>query len=193
MTYRERFQEGLLDVCQFLALEMKQFLINEGRFGYRVGKYWETITKQSNKMNLVVSEDDIDFYGRVLFLLRKPIYSEYHYLRIKRMSPADCVITIIHRILDYSDKLGNFRFTKEQKKIKEVIDLLWENIKHSRKELGLKLLTSRMNSSIEGEVRGTLGYHELDLLGIETPKQKVQELKRETKFYTESKTKEIIL
>jgi hypothetical protein len=193
MTYRERFQEGLLDVCQFLALEMKQFLINEGRFGYRVGKYWETITKQSNKMNLVVSEDDIDFYGRVLFLLRKPIYSEYHYLRIKRMSPADCVITIIHRILDYSDKLGNFRFTKEQKKIKEVIDLLWENIKHSRKELGLKLLTSRMNSSIEGEVRGTLGYHELDLLGIETPKQKVQELKRETKFYTESKTKEIVL
>lgn len=193
MTYREKFQEGLLDVCQFLALEMKQFLINEGRFGYKVGKYWETITKQNTEMNKRVSEDDIDFYGRVLFLLRKSIYSEFHYLRIKRMSPADCVITIIHRILDYSDRLGNFRFTKEQKKIKEVIDLLWENIRHSKKELNLKMLTSKMNLSIEGEIRGTLGYHELDLIGIETPKQRVQELKRETKFYTESKTKEIVL
>lgn len=193
MTYRERFQEGLLDVCQFLTLEMKQFLINEGRFGYKVGKYWETITKQNSEMNKKVSEDDIDFYGRVLFLLRKSIYSEFHYLRIKRMSPADCVITIVHRILDYSEKLGNFRFTKEQKKIKEVIDPLWENIRHSKKGLNLKLLTGKMNSSIEGEIKGTLGYHELDLLGIEIPKQKVQELKRETDFYTESKTTEILL
>jgi hypothetical protein len=193
MTYREKFQEGLLDVCQFLALEMKQFLEIEGRFGYRVGKYWETIAKQNSEMNKKVSEDDIDFYGRVLFLLRKSIYSEFHYLRIKRMSPADCVITIIHRILDYSERLGNFRFTKEQKKIKEVIDPLWENIRHSKKELSLKLLTGKMNSSIEGEVRGTLGYHELDLLGIETPKQRVQELKRETKFYAESKTREVVL
>jgi hypothetical protein len=172
---------------------MKQFLKIEGRFGYRVGKYWETIAKQNSEMNKRVSEDDIDFYGRVLFLLRKSIYSEFHYLRIKRMSPADCVITIVHRILDYSERLGNFRFTKEQRKIKEVIDLLWENIRHSKKELSLKLLTGKMNSSIEGEIIGTLGYHELDLLGIETPKQRVQELKRETEFYTESKTKEIVL
>lgn len=194
MTYREKFQEGLLDVCQFLELEMKQFLTNEGRFKFRVERYWKTICKQNSDMNQQVTIDDIDNYGRTLYLLRKSIYSEFRYLRSKRMSPADCVITIIHKILDYSERLGEFRFSKEQKIIKEVIDSLWENIKHNAKNLGLKNLNNRLNMSIEEELRGTLCYHDFSLIDIENPKPREQKLTRETKFYHDhSKTTEIVL
>ena len=193
ITYREKFQEGLLDVCQFLELEMKYFLIKEGRFKFRVERFWEILCKQNGSMNKSVTEEDINSYGRTLYLLRKSIYSEYRFLRIRRMSQADCVITIIHRILDYSEKLGEFKFSKEQKRIKEVIDYLWENIKHSAKNLGLKNLSGRMNLSLENELYGTLCYHDLNLIELEDPKPKEQKLKRETKFYQDNKTTEIIL
>lgn len=193
-SYRETYQEGLLDVCQFLVVEMKEFLVKEDRFKFRVERFWAIIRNNVNQMNRNVTEDDIDNYGRTLYLVRKAIYSEYKYLRLKRMSPADCTITILHKILDYSENLGEFRFSQEQRKIKEVIDTLWENIRHQAKTSTLKYLRDRMILSLENELRGTLCLHELSLNGIENPKPKEQKLHEETKFYKDSpKTKEINL
>ena len=173
---------------------MKQFLTSEGRFKFRVERYWKTICGQNTEMNANLTADDLDSYGRTLYLLRKSIYSEFKYLRTKRMSPADCVITIIHKILDYSEKLGEFKFSKEQKIIKEVIDSLWGNIKHNAKNLGLKNLSNRLNMSIEGELHGTLCYNDLNLDDVENPKPKEQVLKKETQFYQDvPKTMEITL
>lgn len=194
MIYKEKLQEGLLDVCQFLELEMKKFLENEGRFKFRVERFWKTICEQNSEMNKFVSEEDIDEYGRVLFLLRKSIYSEYRYLRSKRMSQADCVITIIHRLLEYSEELGEFKFSKEQRIIKKVIDSLWENIKHRAKNLGLKTLSKKLAQIIEEDIHGKLSYHEFSLSEIENPGLREQKLKGETKFYqSHSKTVEIML
>lgn len=196
MTYREKFQEGLLDVCQFLELEMKKYLIVEDRFKFRVERYWKIICEQNNKMNISVTEDDIDSYGRILYLLRKSVYSEFRFLKSKRMSPADSIITIIHLILNYSERLGEFKFSEEQKKIKEVIDALWENIRHSIKTITLKNLTGRLNLLLEKELRGSLCYHDLNFEEAENLKPKEHKLTRETKFYQDQsskKTKEIIL
>lgn len=192
-SYRELFQEGLLDICQFLEVEMKDFLIMEGRFRFRVERYWKTLMEQTISMNNNVSKDDIDSYGRILYLIRKSIYSEYSYLRQRRLSPADSAITILHKILEYSEILGEFRFSQEQRKKKKIIDALWENIRHPAKESQLKKLKKSIITAIENELRGTLCLNELSLLNVENPKPKKQKLKEETKFYNESKTKEIKL
>ena len=196
MTYREKFQEGLLDVCQFLELEMKKYLVIEDRFKFRVERYWKTICEQNNNMNKSVTEEDINSYGRVLYLLRKSIYSEFRFLKSRRMSSADSIITIIHLILDYSERLGEFKFSEEQRKIKEIIDVLWGNIRHSIKTITLKNLTGRLNLSLEKELHGALCYHELSFEKAENPTPKERKLTGEKKFYQDhfsKKTKEIIL
>ena len=174
-----KFQEGLLDVCQFLETELKQFLIDEDRFKFRVERFWDIIYSENNSMNESVSKEDISVYGKMLFLLRRPIYSEYNYLRRRGVSKADSAITIIHKILGFSEELGEFKFSKEQKLIKEVVDQLWENIKNTNKNISLKVLVGKMRSILKNELKEVPRCDSLNL----RDQEKIKILDKETKFY----------
>lgn len=192
----ENYQEGILDVCQFLITDLRDLLEKEGRFKFKVERYWTVLRGAINSFNRQVSEEDSKWYGRVMYVLSKSLHNEYRYLRFSKMTQADCVICIIHRLIEYSETHGtDFRFSEEQEKIKTIIDALWENIRHYSKTKKLPKIKSSIDNMIENSVYGTLSLDEFDITETDKPRQKENTLTGNSKRYFESsgKTNEILL
>lgn len=88
-----------------------------------------------------MTEELYDLCGRIVFLYRNVIYSEFKYLN-KRLSPADRVIVVIRRLLEFIDNksdLGKDQFFAE---IKEITINLHNNIRWGFKNAKLKRLNN---------------------------------------------------
>ena len=92
--------EALLDICQFLHCEMQYFLECDGRFRGGAKTYWCNMREAWKKMNRSVTEEDIELYGQILFILRSSIYKEFSRLKVKRLSAADRIIVIIKKTIE---------------------------------------------------------------------------------------------
>lgn len=156
-----KYLEALLDISQFLLVELKEFLIEEGRFKYRMLDYWDSLRDSIKSMNSEVSAEDIAVYGKVLFSVRRALVSEFHFLRDRKITKADATICIIHRLFTLMDTLCSehdeieFRFEDEFYSMKEIIDPLWENIRHPQKTKKLTKLTGCvLDNSKKSEFKG---------------------------------------
>ena len=90
-----QYQEGIFDICDFLVVELTQFLKDEGRYKYRMIEYIKSIKDQFSKTYKSQTEEDINIYGRVLYVINRSIIKDYQRLRQKRLTPADSLICII--------------------------------------------------------------------------------------------------
>ena len=102
------YRESIFDICSFLLGEMEYFLKEEGRCFKTVNSYLKRLKKAYSSFEVNHdSPEKLDTYGRVLSILRPQIYKDYSRLRKRKLSPADCVISITHGLLDNLDHLGN--------------------------------------------------------------------------------------
>ena len=149
-----------------------------------------------------ITEDDLEIYGRVLYVVRFQIYKDFTRLGQKRLSAADRIIVIIKKLLDLSDNIPieseeEYRFERETRTIKKVITRMFENIRNRAKEDSLYTLSNLITQSVAEERYGKISYNTFDLISIEYPKPKELVLKgEETLMSSEStsvKKKEITL
>lgn len=190
-----QYQEGILDICDFLVVELTEFLKDEGRYKYRMLDYIKSIRDEFDKTNKNITEEDINIYGRVLYVLNRSIIRDYQRLRMKRLSPADSVLCIMMKLIDVSESLegGENRFIKEQSKIKEVIQKLYDNIRNKAKYDHLWKIENSIRDSVKINKWGTLSLDEFDLYHVEHPEEnpKTQEVIGEKNTWGSSNGKEV--
>ena len=166
-----QYQEGIFDICEFLVVDMIQFLKEEGRYKYRMIDYMKVVMDNFSEAHKLQTEEDTNIYGRVLYVLNRIIIREYKRLRIKRLSPADSLICIILKLINTSESLegGNNKFMKEQQQMKEIFQKFHDNIRNRAKNDHLWKIETVIKESVETSRWGTLSLEELDIHGLEHP------------------------
>ena len=173
------WKEGLLDVVSFLRVEMIQFLKDEGRYYGKVKSYMNNLKDALRPLEANTTADEIVVYGHVLGVLRNTLYAEFRRLGVRRLSPADRVIVIIHRILDIieNDTVNEgFRYQRELGTLRKVIDKMFDNIRTRSKTDNLGQLTNLIKDSMATEKYGKFQCDVLDLYHIEHPAPKEKTL-----------------
>lgn len=190
-----QYQEGILDICDFLVVELTEFLKDEGRYKYRMLDYIKSIQDEFDKINKNITKEDINIYGRVLYVLNRSIIRDYQRLRMKRLSPADSTLCIMLKLINVSESLegGENRFIKEQSKIKEVTQKLYDNIRNKAKYDHLWKIENSIRDSVKINKWGTLSLDEFDLYHVEHPEEnpKTQEVIGEKNTWGSSNGKEV--
>ena len=158
---------GLIDITQWLILDLKQFLKEEGRFFGIMPTYVKTIEENYKIFNSDCTEADCDIYGKIMYLFKPIILHEYRKLEQRRLSKADRLIVIIKRILDFLEPIAEKQGHKKIdciKNINEIITKIYDRIKNNGKLLDLKYMITTMKYYME---EGLVGKICIDEFGIQ--------------------------
>jgi hypothetical protein len=135
---------GLLDIIQFLCIDLKKLLEDEGRYFGIMPIYIKRIERFFEIINKDDTSDDLNKYARILYLFKPLINREYKKLRQRKVTRADCVIVIVKKILEIVLEDSDFPSYKEVKKIYKIFVKLFNNIKNSGKNYSLFKLSENM-------------------------------------------------
>lgn len=165
------FALGLLDIVDFLFVDMQQLLKEEDRCFGIVKSYIHSISEAYSKINKDVDEETTVIYGKILYLFKPILRKEYKRLVERHLSPADADICIIRKLLSIIEEVPEFTYKKEVKTIKKVIDKLWENIRNRSKKDNFYNLANLIKTYMTS---GVIGKHSLDQFTLkveERPKE----------------------
>ena len=96
----DMYLEGLLDITGFLFSELTQFLENEHRYIGITKSYIHTVKLTIERIDQSVRPEDIEIYGRILYLYKPFLKKEFKRLRNKKLTAGDSVIVIINKIIE---------------------------------------------------------------------------------------------
>ena len=180
----DMYSEGLLDITAFLYGELCKFLEEEGRFIGITKSYTHSIQESYSKINKTVTEEDIDTYGRLLYLYKPLLRKEFKRLKSNKLSSGDSVIVIINKILNiiFEEKTPRFRYTKEFRTIRKIILKFYDNIRNPKKKDSLFFFSNTIKTYMESGKVGKFPLHQFSLSDVvvqkeelETPGERVDE------------------
>lgn len=150
---KEMYLVGLFDVTGRLFKELVNLLKIEDR---AFGIMKEYIRTCNEAFTQETTEEERDAYDRILFLLKPVFLKEFKRLTRRRLSPADAVITIIHRTLEILGELldEDSVIVENVETVKEVIDKVWNNIKNRTKKDAMYYYSDLIKTIIEDGVVG---------------------------------------
>lgn len=121
---------ALFKVSYHIYLELQNQMEEEGRRFGIVLSYFNSIDKAYS-----VIENNIEYSGKILYLLKPVFRSEHNRLKRKKLSSADATICIIRKILLIIEDYADFAYSKEVKTVGKIIDKLYTNIRtYSKKD-----------------------------------------------------------
>ena len=137
---------------------------------------------------------DLENFGRVLYLFKPNIMREYKKLRRRHVSEADCVIAIIKKILDIIIQDNDNPYYKNIKSLQKLITKLYDNIRNNGKSASMYSLVSNIKNYMNSGVVGKYPLTHFSVIDEERKKERGREiLGSETKLDLNSdfKNKEI--
>lgn len=166
------YAKSLLDVVDFISTELKTQLESEGRFKGVMLFYNERIKGTLSKIIGEVSDSDVDFFGRTLYLLRVILRREHTRLVRKGLSSADSTICIIRKIIKI---VRDFSITGMEELIivEEILDKVWGNIRRNSKKDSLFSFSNLIRNCISERY---VGKYSMDSFEIEEKERKLQVL-----------------
>lgn len=167
-----QYARCLLDVIEFLSIELIEFLKKEGRFFGLAKSYMNSIKDSYSKLNKNILEEDMEMFDRVLYLFKPLIISEFNRLKQKRLSEGDSTICIMKRILEIISEIQDNHNTKELNTVKKIIEKFYNNIKNKSKLDPLYYLSNFTRLNINN---GNVGKYRSDVLNLNNsnlPKEK---------------------
>ena len=167
MITLKQYQHGILDICDSLVTDLLKFLKDEGRYKYRMIGYMKKVTDSFEYFYDSQTDEDIEIYERILYLMHKSIYHDYHRLRARKLSPADSVICLINKLLE---DVPDFQ------EIKEMFQGFYDNIKNRGKLDKLTKTETTLKEAIKEGSIGKLRLSDIGLYYLEHPEPKTQEL-----------------
>lgn len=154
------YVSALIDVVDVLRVKVVERLEQEGRYFGSARTYMDTIKEEFDKINKYVVPEDIEIYGRILFLLKPLLIKEFKRSVGKGLSPADSLILISRKLLEVCiTSSPNHSNIGEAKVIKEIYDKFHENMKSKFKNESFFFLASTVYELISSE---KVGRYELD-------------------------------
>lgn len=167
-----QYARCLLDVIEFLSIELTEFLKKEGRFFGLAKSYMNSIKDSYSKLNKNILEEDMEMFDRVLYLFKPLIISEFNRLKQKRLSEGDSTICIMKRILEIISEIQDNPNIKELNTVKKIIEKFYNNIKNKSKLDPLYYLSNFTRLNINN---GNVGKYRSDVLNLNNsnlPKEK---------------------
>lgn len=149
----DQYASGLLNMIDFLTVELERFMAEENRLRGVVKIYLSNINTTFQKVYVGRTIDDTDVYCRILYLFKPLLISEFKRLTRKRLSKADTCITIIRKIILILKEVKNFQYASEVISLEKIIGRLWDNIRHRAKNDALYYLSLQIKTYMaEGKV-----------------------------------------
>jgi len=166
------WNESLFDVCSFLLTELQSYMEKEGRNFGIVKSYFNSIREAISKFNNGVSEESINKYGSVLFLLKPILSSSFKKLNLRGLSEADSIIVVINKILSTIDR-DDCIHKHEVETVSKVIENLWNNIRNKQKFSSLNFLVNTIKEFREKGYTGKACSDEFSFV-IEKKKERIE-------------------
>ena len=166
------YLSGLLDVVEYLCIDLEDLLAQENRKFGIVKSYINSIRGAFKKANEDVCEEDLEVYGKILYLYKPLLKKNFTRLVSRGLSPADADICIIRKILLILEETESFSKLREAMTVKKVITKLYDNIRNRAKEDSLYIMANTIRTYMD---KGLIGKHNLDTFSIidtETPQPK---------------------
>lgn len=183
------FNEGLIDIAGFLFFDLKEQLIKESRFKGIMIKYDETIKSLYLNIQRDVTENDIDAFGKQLYMFKLVLKSEQSRLIKKRLSPADSIICLIRKLFIIAKEgiPSDYKNLDNINKISGIVEKVWENIRNRSKNDSMFSLSNLIRNC---RIKKIVGKYPLDVFTISRKERVVEVLKGDgTKLSSESKEK----
>ncbi len=157
------YQRGLLHLVHFLFIDLEKLLFIEGRYFGITVIYMGIVRSSYRKITEFDTQVDLDNFGRIVYLFKPSIMKEYKKMRRKRVSEADCVISIIKKILDIVIQDRDNPYYKNIKALHKLITKLHDNIRNSGKNAAMYSLVSNLKNYIH---LGIVGKHSLSHFSV---------------------------
>lgn len=172
---KSKYLLGLLDVVNFLFVELEGLMKNENRCFGIVKSYINSINDAYYRINSQTPDSNIEDYGRILYLLKPLLKREFKRLIDRKLSPADADITMIRKlvyIVAEDQDLNQYR--GEVKTLRKIIDRLWGNIRNRAKNDSMYNLGDNIKTCL---AIGAAGKYSVDIFSLvppEEPKEPVE-------------------
>ena len=157
------FLSGLIDVTDFLCSSLKVFLEKEGRYLGIVKSYINSLDAAYENFNEDLVDEDYEFFGKILYLVKPIILREFSRLRSKKLSEGDCVILIIKKLTDIILEYPDFSHKKTAKTVRKIINSFYENIKNRNKKDSMYVFSNYIKNF---KSSGSIGKYTLDKLDL---------------------------
>lgn len=157
---KDEYVTGMLYVVNCLTTELFGYMIKEDRCFGIVRSYWNSIEEAYDTIYEAQTETDLNVASRIMFLLKPSLVREFKWLsRSKRLSEADSLIVLCHKILDILVEVSGDHhiYKKEIGTIWKVITRLFDNIRNRGKEVPMYILANDLRMVIG---KGIVGKHE---------------------------------
>lgn len=181
---------GLLDIVQFLCIDLKVLLNDEGRYFGIMPIYMSRIERTFEILNEDDTPNDLENYARILYLFKPLIKKEYKKLRQRKVTRADCVISMVKKILEIVLEDPDFPHYKEVKKMYKIFVKLFNNIKNNGKNYNLFKLSENIKKYLNSGQVGKYATLQYSIINEENQVMKNKEILTEPKIKMEE-TKEI--
>lgn len=155
----EQYATGILNIVDFLVVELEKLMRNEGRCKGIVKSYLSNIDITFQKIYVNRTIKDTIVFCKILYLFKPLLIDEFGRLTRKKLSPADTCITIIRKLLLIVSEQVNYSNFREVKTLLKVIDKLWENIRHGAKKDPLYYLSNQVREYMG---KGIIGKYPQD-------------------------------
>ena len=155
----DQYSAGLLNMVDFLIVELEKFLERENRLKGIVKIYLNNFNTAFQKIYIGRTIQDTEIFCKILYLFKPLLISEFKRLTRKKLSRADTVITIARKIVLILLEQKDFRYRSEAGTIEKVLNKLWENIRHRAKNDALFYLSLQIRNFMD---QGKVGKYPLD-------------------------------
>lgn len=167
---------GIFDMVHLLYIELSKLLELEGRMFGIMPKYMDIVQEAFDNIESDMTDEDYELYGRCMYLFKPIIFRAYKKLRKRKVSKADCIITIIKTILDYLRATTHDIYRKELKSIYKITFKMFTNIKNEGKNVSIGFLTEAIQYYRDS---GKTGVYSLEKFSIEEEEKKREKTKME--------------
>lgn len=159
------FVSGLLDIVDILRVKIVQRLEEEGRYFGLAKSYMDSICSEFDKINKNVTEEDVEIFGRTLFLLKPLLIREFKRSVGKGLSAADTIILISRKILEICIASSPKHYhIQEAKVIKSILDKFHGNMRNKFKDESYFFLATTIYEALEKEMTGRYQLDDIELL-----------------------------
>ena len=159
------FVSGLLDIVDILRVKIVQRLEEEGRYFGLAKSYMDSICSEFDKINKNVTEEDVEIFGRTLFLLKPLLIREFKRSVGKGLSAADTIILISRKILEICIASSPKHYhIQEAKVIKSILDKFHGNMRNKFKDESYFFLATTIYEAMEKEMTGRYQLDDIELL-----------------------------
>jgi hypothetical protein len=165
-------------------------LNEESRYFGIIPIYMSRIERIFEILNENDTSEDLESYARILYLFKPLIGKEYKKLRQRKVTRADCIITIVKKIIEIVLEDPDFPHHKEVKKMYKIFVRLFNNIKNSGKNYSLFKLSENIKKYLNSGQVGKYATLQYSIIKEENQLIKNKEILTEPKIKMEE-TKEI--